>query len=96
MRKPDPAQTTLYIKWAESMLARAQACKALVPTLTNGLPVTEQQSLIASYRRDLRETIKSMEKLVSSLKAGNLSDAAKIVKNLKKQRNMAHAKYQEE
>lgn len=76
--------------------ASAQAALKLEPAKKKDLPEADQAKFLADYQAKMKEFNATVDKLEAALKAGDNATAAKIVDDMKTERNEGHKAFKKE
>ena len=74
----------------------AEAALKLEPAKKKDLPAAEQAKFVADYQGKMKEFIAMTGKLEAALKAGDNAAAAKLVDDMKNERNADHKAFKKE
>ena len=70
--------------------------KDLTPAMAAKIPEAERAKWVAAYKKDMEETIKTVEQMRAAVKDGKNDEAQKIYATIKKQEDKGHETYTEQ
>lgn len=92
----DPAKNEDSLKQVAIIEENAAAALKLDPAKKNDLPAADQAKFVADYQAKMKEFIATAGKLEAALKANDNAAAAKLVDEMKTERNDDHKSFEKE
>ena len=81
------------LKLVATMRASAEDALKLEPAKKADIPADQQAKFVADYQTQIKGLIADIDKLDAALKAGNNTDAAALLKDLKKDMDDGHKEF---
>ena len=91
---PDATMNADSLKQVAIIKEAAAAALKLEPAKKKDLPEAEQAKFVADYQAKMKEFIATVDKLEAAFKAGDNATAAKLVEDMKTERNDDHKAFQ--
>jgi soluble cytochrome b562 len=92
----DAANNAESLKLAATIKEGAEAALKLEPAKKKDLPAADQAKFVADYQGKMKEFIATVDKLEAALKANDNATAAKLVDDMKNERNDDHKQFKKE
>jgi hypothetical protein len=92
----DPAKNDDSLAQVAIMKENAEAALKLEPVKKKDLPEADQAKFVADYQAKMKEFIASVGKLEAALKANDNATAAKLLDELKTERNDDHKAFEKQ
>ncbi len=89
----DPAQNASSLELLATIRAAAEKSLAHDPEYAADKPADERETFVKSYRDDLRDFIATLDATAAAFKAGNNTEAAGLVAELRDAQRTGHKAY---
>lgn len=89
----DPKQNAASLALVDKFRKATAGAAKMLPEKISKLPASEQAAATASYRDQMKELLATIDELSAALKAGNNSEATKVMEDLAELQKAGHREF---